>query len=254
MATPSPRLDPTDKRLVDLDSARQSVPPGTDHGPPQLVQPDPSRPVASKAQNSLQPDRIGSVLLAGQPPHRAKPQTQALMSLAKDRPCGQRNLLVTAPALQPTPGCAPSNPALTPGAPKAIRPAQGHQVSFALRLRPKAILEFKLGAWVVLGGRCGIHTPSIAQPELSAYPFALNIPAGAKALWQVNKALIKQHHWKRSRKSLAALFYGLLNCPLIIDVLDGSLGAGVGVKFRERRYKRRCDRWRLEYNRSSKQA
>ena len=77
---------------------------------------------------------------------------------------------------------------------------------------------------------------------------ALNIPAGGKALWQVNKVLIKQHHWKRSRKSLAALFYALLNCPLIIDVFDGSLGAGVGVKFHERRYKRKCDRWRLEYN------
>ncbi len=74
--------------FIHLHAAVKLVSPRTHHRPTQLVQPRPSRLIASKPQNLLQTRRAGAVLLAGHMPNGSKPQPQWLANVLKDRAGG----------------------------------------------------------------------------------------------------------------------------------------------------------------------
>lgn len=80
-----------DVRLVDFDLARQPVPIGTDHRPPELMEPRPSRLVAPEPQDSSPAERAGPVLLARDLPGREQPAAQLARTL-EDCPRGRGHL------------------------------------------------------------------------------------------------------------------------------------------------------------------
>ena len=53
-----------DTGFVDLDGAREAIPTGPDHRPPQLVEPCPRRLVAAEPEHPLQAQGTDAVLLA----------------------------------------------------------------------------------------------------------------------------------------------------------------------------------------------
>ena len=62
--------------LIDLDVTSELVPVGSDHRPPQFVQPAPSGVIASQAQGALQTQRAGPRFLARDFPGGQEPQPQ----------------------------------------------------------------------------------------------------------------------------------------------------------------------------------
>src|SRR5208283_3218038 len=71
--------------FVDFDLATEIVSSWTPHRAPQLVQPGPGSFVAAKPQFPLQPERTDPILLAGDEPHRQKPQPQRLACVLQHR-------------------------------------------------------------------------------------------------------------------------------------------------------------------------
>lgn len=172
VATASPRFQAPHKRFVHLDRARESVTFWTNHGPAQLVEPRPSRAVTPQPEYALQPHRIGSILLARQPPHCSAPQAQRLVRLVEDRTSRERPLHVTRDALDAIPGRPPSCVALAVQTHDPPRPAKRHEIRSAVRLRAESVFELQLRPRVILCTRLGFHVSSILKPELSAYPVA----------------------------------------------------------------------------------
>src|SRR5712692_7962885 len=89
--------------------ATQPIPVWPDHRPPQLVQPGPGRLVAPQSQNALQAERTGTILLAGDVPHGAKPRHQRFARVLKNRP-GRGRGLTTGNCDTDTPPHAPLPP------------------------------------------------------------------------------------------------------------------------------------------------
>lgn len=67
--------------------------------------------------------------------------------------------------------------------------------------------------------------------------------SGFKALYRINRILMKQRHLKRVRKSLAAVLYGVTKLALFVDVIDGHIGARFGLPLREAKYRHKAFRW-----------
>ena len=89
------RLDPADDGLVHLDLRRHPVPTGPHHRAAELVQPRPGRAVAAQAEDALQAQGAGAVLLAHHPPDRPEPQRQRGPGALEDRPRHHRRLVPT---------------------------------------------------------------------------------------------------------------------------------------------------------------
>src|ERR1043166_4183194 len=62
--------------LVHFYHPGEAIPPRSHHGTPQFMQPSPRRVVSAQPQNTLEADSAGTVLLAGDCPHRPKPNGQ----------------------------------------------------------------------------------------------------------------------------------------------------------------------------------
>src|SRR5512132_2174842 len=86
--------------LVHFHHPGEAIPPRSHHGTPQFMQPSPRGVVAPQAQHPLEPDSAGTVLLAGDCPHRPKPNRQRLACVLEDRP-GRHRALIPAPRTLP---------------------------------------------------------------------------------------------------------------------------------------------------------
>jgi hypothetical protein len=140
-----------------------------------IARPDPNldpnlRAVTPQPEYALQPHRIGSILLARQPPHRSEPQAQRLVRLMEDRASCERPLRVARGALDAIPGRPPNRVPLAVWTHEPLRPAKRHEIRSAVRLRAESVFELQLRPRVILCARLGFHASSILRPELSAYP------------------------------------------------------------------------------------
>ena len=136
---PLPRS--TQVSLVHLHSPRQSVTPGADHGPPQLVQPSPRGLVASQPEDPLHPQGAGACLQGRYPPHHSGPHDQGLTRTVEDGPGYHRRLVRTTCALNQHPAYAPPFRVPAPGTQVAVRPAQLEEVIQARLFRGEPGLE-----------------------------------------------------------------------------------------------------------------
>lgn len=79
-----PLLRSTPKCLVNLHNTLQSIPAGSDHRLPKLVQHQPGRAVRVKPQDPLKTLGADAVFLAGDMPHPAKPNRQWKLGILKN--------------------------------------------------------------------------------------------------------------------------------------------------------------------------
>ena len=137
----NPLLRSAQVRLIHLNSARQPVTPGADHGSPQLVQPSPRRLVASQPKDPLHPQSAGACLQGCDPPHHPEPHDQRLTRTVEDRSGRHGRLVRTTCALDQHLAYAPPFRVSAPGTHVASRPAQLEQVVHARLFRGEPGLE-----------------------------------------------------------------------------------------------------------------
>ena len=106
--------------------------------------------VAAQAQDTLQPKRTGTVLLARHMPHGSAPQPQRQMAVLENRARSHRGLVPTVTTDQSPPLRGPRFSPATPWADKSFRPPERPQVSSALLIGGKSLFQFQKRLWVVL--------------------------------------------------------------------------------------------------------
>src|SRR5208283_4976953 len=139
--------------LVHLYAPAQPIAARAHHGAAQFMQQRPGRLVALQAQHTLQADGTDAVLLAGHPPHGTKPQGQRQATVLKDRPGGNRALVVTTGTAHKTVGLRPALRLAAARAPKTVRPTKLKQVLPARRFRRKACLQLRQISRIILHGQ-----------------------------------------------------------------------------------------------------
>src|ERR1035438_110874 len=133
--------------------------------------------ITAPAEHTLQCYRAHPVLLAGQPPHRAKPHSQWRSRILKHRACGRRNLIAAAGALNTARLQRPALAYITSRTMKPVRPAEIEQVLPASLLGAEAPLELLKRPWIIL-----FHDPEhyrLGLPESNGYPVLPNSPERA---------------------------------------------------------------------------
>src|SRR5215208_4520356 len=154
-------------RLVHFHSSRKAVPARSHHRSSQFMQPSPGGIVTPQAQYPLQSYCAGTVLLAGDCPHRPEPNRERLTGVLEDCPGRNRALITATRTLQQHLAHWPSLPLPTPRTPKPIRPPQPDQIVSASCLGRKAPLKFRQISWIILHGRSYYM---LRSPESSRYP------------------------------------------------------------------------------------
>lgn len=147
------RLGPTPVGLIDFYRARQLGSPRPDHGPAELVQPRPRRPVAAQAQGPLEAQGTDPQLLIRHVPHGPEPQPQRLLRILKDRAGQHEDVEATPCAFVPATRDGPCLPLMAAGTLDPIRPAQLDQVRPTGVLGGEAPLEFHQRPRVVVHPR-----------------------------------------------------------------------------------------------------
>ena len=147
------RFCATPVSLVDLDATRQAITPGANHCPPQFVKPRPSRLVASESKDFLQAKRAGTCLLAGHPPHGAKPEHQWHTRILKDRSGRYGSLATATPAFKQSRSDGPSSRMVALGTLESQGPTQLGQIIPASFLGCEPRFEFGKRSWKI------IHAP-----------------------------------------------------------------------------------------------
>ena len=144
LAAPHSSLHAPDIALVHLHNAAQLVAIRSDHGPAELVEPDPRCLVASQSEHALEPESIGSVFLARELPGSEKPQTQGRARAVEHGSRQHRGLPSTVWADETPPRCSPdpSQPA-TAHAHKPFRPAQTLHVLQACRIVGEELVQLQ---------------------------------------------------------------------------------------------------------------
>ena len=135
-APPPTRLNPTDEGFVHLDRPGQTVPARPDHRTSKLVQLRPCGSIAAQAEDSLQSQRAGAVLLADDPPDSSEPGHQRRARILEERAGGHRRLVPTAPAHPEPPPGAPRLSSLAGGTHESVRPPESREV-VAARFLPR---------------------------------------------------------------------------------------------------------------------
>ena len=128
LPSPQPLFRSSHVSLVNLDSARQSVTSGADHGTPQFVQPCPRGLVTRQAENPLHPESTGSCLQRRHPPDQPEPHRQRLTCTVKNGSGRHRCLVRATCALNQSPAYTPAFGVSTPRTQITIRPAQLEQI------------------------------------------------------------------------------------------------------------------------------
>lgn len=133
---------PSHVALVHLDTATKLVPTWTHHCSSNLVEPRPGGLVAAQAEHTLEPKRVGPILLARQFPHRQEPKAQRLSSALEDGAGCQPRLGAAVATQQDIP---PRTPWLTApttrAADKSVSPPQALQVAPTALLGRKELVE-----------------------------------------------------------------------------------------------------------------
>ena len=136
--------------LVYFDDSSQPISTRTHHRSSELVQHGPSRFIATKAQDLLQPQGTHSVLLAGDVPHCPKPSCERQVTVLENRSSRDRHL-VSATSTQPQPSThRPRRFAIASRANKPFRPAKVKQILFTRFHGRKATFEFHQRFWIIL--------------------------------------------------------------------------------------------------------
>ncbi len=125
-----------------LHTALELLPAGSDHCTAQLMEPTPSRLIASETEHALKPQCASSRFLTCQVPHRLKPHPQRFSRAVKNGAGSHGGLTLAFRAPQMIPGRYPSAGPTTIGAFKAFAPPNPVQKSDTSRLGQKPLIEF----------------------------------------------------------------------------------------------------------------
>src|SRR5437870_5629995 len=166
-ATASPLLQSAQVCLVHFHPTAEAVTARSHHSSPQFVQPSPGGDIAAQAQNPLQPQGTGSVLLGGHPPHGPEPHGQRFPCILEDRTSRQRRLVLTASADEQIALGRPSRRPAAAWTNETFWPTKLEQVVPTRLLRPKSGLQFGQRGWVVLHRPLPQH---IGLLESTKYP------------------------------------------------------------------------------------
>src|ERR1035441_5251355 len=132
------------------------------------MQTGPCRLITAPAEHTLQRYRAHPVLLAGQPPHGAKPHSKWRSRILKHRARGHRNLIAAAGALNTARLQRPVLACLTSRTTESVRPAEIEQVFPASLLRTEAPPKLQKRPRIIL-----FHDPEhyrLGLPESNGYP------------------------------------------------------------------------------------
>ena len=168
--------------FIDFNLTGKSITTWSYHGPAQLVQPRPSRFVATQAKCALQTQGAHAILLAGDKPHREKPCAQRLAGVLEHRTGRQRRAAVASPASKHAARRhprLPSNPTTLTS--ESVWPAQASDIVAALGLGPKPVVHFIERARVIdaRGRACIFH-----GKKISASPTCVKgIPSFGKLIY-----------------------------------------------------------------------
>src|SRR5664280_2059831 len=143
-------------RLIHLHQPVQPIPPGPNHGSPQLVQPRPGRSVTAKAQHTLQAKGTGTVLLACDPPHGPKPSGQRLMGVLEHSSRLHGSMKAAGCADQQQALGHPIRVAIAPRTDEAFWPPQLEQILPTLLLGAKTVFEITQRSRIIL-----FHAPTL---------------------------------------------------------------------------------------------
>jgi len=144
-------LETTQVGFVHLHETAEPFATGADHRSTELVQPRPRRLVTAQAQDTLDTQGTGPILLARYGPHRSKPQRQRKVAALKYGPRRHRDLAPTLAAQPKPPTHRPRLSTSTAGADKAIGPTKLTQV------RPTGLVGGKAGFELGQGSRVVLH-------------------------------------------------------------------------------------------------
>src|ERR1035441_6544466 len=108
------------------------------------MQTRPCRLITAPAEHTLQRYRAHPVLLAGHPPHGAKPLSQWRSRILKHCACGHRSLIAAVGALNPTLA------RFTSRTTESVRPAEIEQVISASLICAEAPLKLQKRARIIL--------------------------------------------------------------------------------------------------------
>src|ERR1035441_3029082 len=172
LTSPNALLFATPVCLVHFHHSGEAVPPRPHHGTPQFMQPSPRGVVAPQAQNPLEADSAGTVLLAGDCPHRPKPNRQRFACVLENCSGCHRTLIPATCTLPQQPTHRPVLPSATTRATKTIRPPQPHEIFPAGCLCRKARLKFGQISGIILHGR---PYYILGLPESSRYPISSSL-------------------------------------------------------------------------------
>src|ERR1035441_10588824 len=138
------------------------------------MQTRPCRLITAPAEHTLQRYGAHPVLLAGQPPHGAKPHSQWRARRLKHRARGHRNLIAAAGALNTARLLRPALAGFTSRTTESVRPAKIEQILPASLLRAEAPLKLQKRPRIIL-----FHGPEhyrLGLPESNGYPVFPNWP------------------------------------------------------------------------------
>ena len=140
--TSFPWFRSANKRFVYFNHARQTVTPRTHHGTPQFIQPCPSRTITAQTKYAFETKRTGPIFLPGYPPYRPKPNRQGFVSVLKNRPGDNRQLVMATRALVQHRTNRPCLLTAASRTDEAVWPPEAIKIVSASLLRGKPSLKF----------------------------------------------------------------------------------------------------------------
>lgn len=143
-------LETTDEGLVHLDRPGQSVPAWPDHSAPDLVEPSPSRTVATQSKDPLEPKCTCTVLLTDHPPDGPEPDRQRTTRVLEDGTRRHRHLLSAGRAHPQTTRRPPTSGPLAGRASFPVWPSESRKILATGLVGTESGLQFPKGSWVIL--------------------------------------------------------------------------------------------------------
>jgi hypothetical protein len=148
------RLIASNKSIVHLNLARQSLSARTDHRSAEFVKPNPSRLDTLQTHDSLQTCSAHASLLSAYSPHGSKPHPKRIPGTLHDGTCSQRSLMMTVRALYQIPLISPSTVVSATGTTKTVWPALNQKILSASFLGTESSFEFHQALWKIRDGYC----------------------------------------------------------------------------------------------------
>jgi hypothetical protein len=142
VSAPFTRLHSAYVGFVYFNLASEAVSTRSNHGSSEFMQTSPSRLVASKAEQPLEPQGTDPLFLIRNPPDSSEPCSKRKMATMEDCTCKRRSLITAIRALPQPALQRPILYAAATRAVKAIRPSQLKYVGSAVLLTRKPFFEF----------------------------------------------------------------------------------------------------------------